>query len=176
MAIALDIIGSLAIRGAIVLIMLQLNVSLRQTLTLKTATANIRENLSTMSSIIEDDVRQAGYNVAGTTFLQNDTSAVKFQADLLNDGTIDTVYFYLSGTEVYRQVNSQTPLRIGIGVTQLYFTYLNSSGVATTTSSAIKSMKWEIALEENFTVTGLGDGETYRPSASSEYQVYPENL
>lgn len=58
MNILLDIAGSLAIRGAIVLVILRLNVSLQQTLILKTATANVRENLATLVSIIETDMRQ----------------------------------------------------------------------------------------------------------------------
>jgi Tfp pilus assembly protein PilW len=176
MAIALDIIGSLAIRGAIILTILQLNISLQQTLTLKTATANVRENLATMVSIIETDIRQAGYDVSSSQFLTSDTSDVKFRADLLNDGTTDTVRIYRSGSEVYRQVNSGTALRIGIGVTQLKFTYYTSTGTTTTTPSAVKSLKWNVSMEENFTITGTGDGQTYRPSAQSEFQVYPENL
>ena len=176
MPIVLDIAASLAIRAAIILVILQLNVSLNQTLTYKTATANIRENLATTVTIMETDLRQAGYGISTSIFLTSNASDVKFRADLQNDGTIDTVRFYLSGSEIYRAKNSETPVRIALGVTQLAFTYYTSTGATTTTASAVKSVKGAISMEENFTITGMGDGETRRPSASSEFQVYPENL
>ncbi len=176
MAIVLDIVGSLAIRGAIIAVILQVNVSLQQTLTLKTATANVRENLATMVSIIETDVRQAGYAVSSPIFLTSAVNDVKFRTDLANDGTVDTVRLYLSGTEVYRKKNSETALRIGIGVTQLSFTYYTSTGATTTDPNSVKSLKWSVSMEESYTISGTGDGETHRPSAQSEFQVYPENL
>lgn len=135
MNIMLDIIGSLVIRGAIVLVILRLNVSLHQTLCLKTATSNVRAKLGTMVSVIETDFRQAGYNVSGFAFVQFDSSDVRFLGDTKNNGTIDTVRFYLTGTSVYRKVsNSPTTICLGVGVTQMKFEYFDITGVKATTA------------------------------------------
>ncbi|MGH2569432.1 MAG: hypothetical protein ACRDGA_13925 [Bacteroidota bacterium] len=177
MNIILDIVGSLAIRGAIVLVVLQLNVSLHQTLYLKTATANVRGNLATMVSIIEADVRQAGYGVTGTTFLTIDSDDVEFLADLNNDGTVDTLRYYLNGTSVYRTVTgSATPVCIGVGLTQFKFEYIDVTGIATASPETVRSVKFLAAMETNYEIKQTSDGESYRPSATVEHQFFPQNL
>ncbi len=177
MNILLDIAGSLAIRGAIVLVILRLNVSLQQTLMLKTATANVRENLATLVSIIETDMRQAGYNVSGTAFIKADTSEVIFLADFKNNGTIDTVRYYLSDGKVYRKESTMTRTTcIGIGLTQFRFEYYDYTGAPAATLDNIRSVKLIVAMEENYTITQLSDGQSYRPSARSEHQFFPPNL
>ncbi|HEY4611786.1 MAG TPA: hypothetical protein VII11_02265 [Bacteroidota bacterium] len=176
MAIALDIIGSLAIRGAIVLIILRLNVSMQQALTLKTTTANVRENLAAMVSVIETDFRQAGYGVTGTVFQKADSNDVIFVADFSNNGSIDTIRIYLDSSNVYRRVNSWKTLLIGSGVTQMKFEYVDITGVTTATDSTITSIKLSVGMEENYVLQELGDGRTYRPSARSTHQFFPQNL
>lgn len=177
MHILLDIAGSLAIRGAIVLVILRLNVSLQQTLTLKTATANVREKLATLVSIIETDMRQAGYNVTGTAFVKADTSEVIFLADFKNNGTVDTVRYYLSNGNVYRKESSLTKTTsIGIGVTQFRFDYYDITGVPAATLDNIRSVKLTVAMEENYELQQISDGQKYRPSAKSEHQFFPPNL
>ena len=176
MAIVLDIIGSLAIRGAIVLVMLRLNVSLQQTLYLKTANANVRSNLATLVAIIETDFRQLGYGASTTPFLVSDSSNVKFIADFSNNGTIDSVYYYLTGTEVYRRYNSTNAVRIGRGVTQFKFEYYSFSGVQTAVLDDVVSVKLSVAMEEDYLITNSSDGQDYRPSATSVHQFFPQNL
>lgn len=177
MHILLDIAGSLAIRGAIVLVILRLNVSLQQTLTLKTATANVREKIATLVSIIETDMRQAGYNVTGAAFVKADTSEVIFLADFKNNGTVDTVHYYLSNGNVYRKESTMTrTTSIGIGLTQFRFDYYDITGVPAATLNDIRSVKLIVAMEENYELKQISDGQSYRPAAKSEHHFFPPNL
>lgn len=177
MHILLDIAGSLAIRGAIVLVILRLNVSLQQTLTLKTATANVRAKIATLVSIIETDIRQAGYNVIGTAFVKADSSEVIFLADFKNNGIVDTVRYYLSNGSVYREESSMARTTcIGIGLTQFRFDYYDITGLPAPTLEDIRSVKLIVAMEENYELKQISDGQSYRPSAKSEHHFFPPNL
>jgi hypothetical protein len=176
MNIVLDIIGSLAIRGAIVLVILRLNLSLHQTLYLKSANANVRKIADEMVSIIETDFRQAGYNVSTAAFVQYDTSNVQFLADRKNTGTVDTIQYYLSGKSVYRKVTGSTARLLADNVAQFRFDYFGATGLAAISSTDIKSIKLKVTLQESYQLTLSSDGKQYYPSAKSEYQFFPPNL
>jgi hypothetical protein len=157
-------------------VILRLNVSLHQTLYLKTATANVREKLGTMVSIVETDLRVAGYGVAGTAFLTADSNSVQFLGDLGDDGVMDTLRYYLSANSVYRALNSTQPTCVGVGVTRFKFDYFDLSAAPAATLDAIRSIKLTVAMEENYDIKQTSDGKSYRPSVHSEYQFYPQNL
>jgi hypothetical protein len=176
MGIVLDILGSLAIRGAIVLVILRLNLSLYETLYLKTASANVRKIMDEMSTIIETDFHHAGYNVSGPAFVQYDSSSVMFLGDQANTGTIDTIRLYLSGTSVYRRVNSLNAVCLSDNVAEFRLDYFNPMGETAASESEIRSIRLKMAMQESYTITLSSDGQTHHPWARTEYQYYPPNL
>ncbi len=170
MSAILDIVGSLAIRGAIVLVILKLNLSLHETLYTKSATASVKQNLATMVSVIDTDIRQVGYNVLITPFLKATAQDIEFLTDLGNDGTVDDVHYYLQNGIVYRVVNGGNPLEIGRGITTFNFQYFSPTNLLTTDLSVIRSIKLSVTMEADFLIDGV------RPTALYEFQFWPQNL
>jgi hypothetical protein len=183
MGVVLDLIASMAVRGAIIYIVLTMNISLHELLYEKAQYAIVKQNTATVADILRNDLRYIGYNLSsGNAFLTADTSQVKFVGDTDNNGTVDTVYFYLgavsemSGTAnpndriIYRQTNSGTPVECGHGVTQLSLKYYNSVGNETSTLSAIRSLSIKLVVEGDVLVNN------YYPTSIWETYYFPTNI
>ena len=113
MSTMLDIIGSMVIRGAIVLMTLYLSVGLQSAYTYKSTLYIVKQKTVVPAQVLTDDIRLAGYGPTGTTktFDTAMAQAMAFTADINNDGVADFVRYYLgptySGTHrsLYRMVS-----------------------------------------------------------------------
>lgn len=184
MGVILDLIASMAVRGAIVYIVLTMNISLNELLFEKAQYAIVKQNTATVADVIRDDLRGLGFRVptGSTSFLVADTSRLKFIGDLDDDSAIDTVDFYLgpvsemtstpnpSDRILYRKRNSGTETDIGHGITKFYLEYYDASGSTTSTLSDIRS----------FTITMIVQGgnlvNNYYPTSVWETYLFPSNL
>jgi len=192
MGIMFDIIGSILVRTAIVLIVLRMNVSLNTMVSETVAHSTIQQELSILRDVMSADFEYAGLNVAPTTAFREATSVkIKFDGDLNNDGIPETIYYYyglaseLSNTpnpndkKLYRQIGSETPLNIANGVTKCIFTYYNTSGIQTSTKSEIKSFSINVVMEDgSLTIKSWKNGTevvTY-PASYWEQSFFPPNL
>ena len=175
MHVMLDIVGSLIIRGMIVVTILRLNVSLNQTLYFKTSMANVRANLGAMVSVFETDIRQAGYGTS-TPFTRADSNDIEFRGDFSNSGNVQTVRYYLEGTNIYRQYNNSPRVSVARGVKAFKLEYYDQVGILTATLSSIRSIKLTIEIEEDFEIIEAAGSQKLRPYAKSEHQFFPENL
>ncbi len=177
-----DIVGSLVIRVAIVLITLSMNILLNNTLYQKTAYSLLKQNQAIMTDIMEVEIRQIGHHVTSTPFLIADTAQVKFLADIDNSGVVDTIYYYLGPTselsqtenpndrKMYRVLNNGQRYDCGSGVTRLQFQYSDSTGSPTANLSLIKSVNVKLWMELGYTIDGK------YPSAYCEANIFPPNL
>ncbi|MFQ5800070.1 MAG: hypothetical protein ACE5H0_15445, partial [Bacteroidota bacterium] len=77
----LDILGSMLIRGAIVLIILTTNVSLHTLLYQKTGHTAVRENLDETGERLQADIKRAGLNTTDVPFIIVDSTQIKFLGD-----------------------------------------------------------------------------------------------
>lgn len=179
MATIVDIVGAMIIRGAIVLAMLNINLSLHNALYSKTAQSVVAQNLLVVSDIVRSDLRLAAFNVAGSVFTQADTSQVIFKGDIDNSGTAETINFYLGGSttvngkthwKLYRVVDSGTPLVVGTDIITFKLTYYDAAGNVTAVLNNIRSIKVSIAIESNVSFQG------WYPMSSWERQIFPVNL
>lgn len=179
MAVIFDIIGAMLIRGAIVLAILNVNVSLHETLYRKTAWSLIAQNLSVTSKTIRADIRQIGYNVSGVPFVSIDTSFISFKSDLYNTGSVKTTNYYLANAtalngkyyyKLYRWVSYGAPLLVGQGITQFRLHYFDAAGNQTSNTSLIKSISVKLKMESTVSFNGA------YPSATWERQIFPPNL
>jgi len=154
MGVMFDIIGSIMVRTAIVLIVLRMNVSLNTMVTESVAHSTIQMELSILREVMSSDFDFAGYNVAPTTaFLDATIQKIRFKGDILPlgapDGIPETIYYYYGSTselgntpnpydrKLYRQINGGTPLNIANGITKCEFKYFDEIGVVTTDKSKI---------------------------------------
>ena len=183
MGVMFDIIGSILVRTAIVLIVLRMNVSLNSMVVESVAHATIQQSLSTLREVMSADFEVAGLNVTpGTAFLEAKPNQMKFYGDIDGDGTPETIYYYvgpqseLSNTvnpndrKLYRQINGGTSLNVANGITTCVFTYYDQNGAVTTTKSLVKMFTVKMTMQDGAPV------DSVYPSTYWEQSFFPSNL
>lgn len=191
MGVMFDIIGSILVRTAIVLIVLRMNVSLNTMISETVAHSTIQEKLSTLREVMSLDIESVGLNVApGTAFIDAMPNKIKFYG-VDSAGVPEPIYYYygdtteLGNTEnpmdrnLYRQVNAGTPLNIAKGVTKCIFTYYNANGIQTFAESAIKSFSISITMQDGSLTTVFWKNGTKVEKYIASYweqSFFPPNL
>ena len=181
MGTILDIVGSLAIRAVIILVVIGLTITLRNALYQKTSRTTTSQVLANAASVMEKDMRLAGYNSAAWPFIGGDSTQMTFLADLNNVGNVDTVQYLLTRDPndtdpdsqvrlLSRVVDGQTSTTLAKGVMTLHFTYLDSVGASTLNLTNVQSIAVDLSLLD-----------PYPPDSSyaivrREFRVFPGNL
>ncbi len=151
--VLLDILSSFFIGGILLLSLHQVNVNANSNLHYYNSDMILQSNLISIVTMIEDDMKRIGYckdpsqiPIPTQAIIQADTSTFKFVGDIYNDGTVDTVTYFLGSTsdlsnttnprdrKLYRQLSTNTNSAIGnTGVTQFRLDYFDALGVAIST-------------------------------------------
>jgi hypothetical protein len=176
MGFIFDIVGSMAIRGAIVLVVLNLTITLNTALYDKSAQANVKAIVGVAAEVMHKDLRLAGYNRVGAAFETSEPDNMEFYADLDDNGTVELVRFYevedpdpATTSKLYRSVNGESLMQIGKNLTDIKFLYYDANGVGTTEENNVKSVK--VVLE--MLVEGV---TTSQSKATREFRIFPMNL
>lgn len=161
----LDIIGSVIIGGIVLVSLLNTNTNAVQNTYSYGADVIVQQNMAALVDTIDSDFRKIGYSSILTTVLNPtkviisaDTSTIKFLSDVNNNGTIDTVYYYLGTTNgklnqvLYRITHDTVSTAVTVlfpGVSIFYFAYYDSSGnkLSCPVSSTVKIAKINISLQ-----------------------------
>ncbi|HTY10061.1 MAG TPA: hypothetical protein VMF88_03215 [Bacteroidota bacterium] len=175
----LDIIGSMVIRGAIVLMTLYLSVSLQSAYTYKNTLYTVKQKTVIPAEVLTDDIRLAGYGpTTSKVFTTAASQEMQFSADINNDSVAENVHYYLGPTytgsshrSLYRvvsSINGGAPYELARDVDSLCFTYYDVYGnsLSGTNVSGIKSIKVSLVMESNAQVA---DEITTAPSGSGLY-------
>ena len=185
MGVMFDIIGSIMVRTAIVLIVLRMNVSLNTMVSQTAIHASIQQGVSILRDVMTSDFDRAGLNVSpGTAFITANSSEIKFSGDIdaTPNGSAETVRYYLGGTDelenttnpddrkLYRQINGGTPLNVANGVVKCVFKYYDYNGSITGSLSNIKSFSISLTLQDGSAIEGR------YPSTYWEQWFFPANL
>ena len=135
----IDIIGSFIIGAVIILLLANLNLFITSSSADNLAVNIAQLNLKTTAEIIEDDFYKIGYKVSGNVITEADSDRIKFYADINDDDSIDTVYYYLGPVSdmassqnpndriLYRVIDNETPTKANV-VTNFHLTYYDSTG------------------------------------------------
>jgi hypothetical protein len=186
MVVILDILYSFIVRGSIVLVVLITMVNLNNALFRFTERASLNETVSSASETISNDLRLAGFR-ASKTFAKADSIEASFYADLDNNGTAETVRYYLgagaagSHRILYRTLNAGTPFEIARDVVLLRFNYYSITGtpLSGTTVSGIRSVKVYFMIESNHKLRSVYSGRmdtlTFQ-KAAWEGHLFPQGL
>lgn len=130
------LMGSTVIAGYVMFIILSLNLRMNATASQYYENTFNQRNAVTAGQIIEHDLYKIGYKASGNKILQADSSQIKFVSDITNNGTVDTISYYLSNKNLlnttanpndmilYRKRN-QTENTAAI-VTRFYLQYYDS--------------------------------------------------
>jgi hypothetical protein len=185
MGAILDIVGSLALRGVMVALVINLMMTLRDAEYEKTSLATTTQNLSTTARIIEKDLKYAGFNLdtlAASAFRLADSNRVEFLGALKDTsvyGYVDTINIQLAddpsgeiGSKVIaRSINGGLPLYIAKGPISMKIQYYDSAGTTTTNLSKIQSVSVLLTQKVPFVVT-----DTASATLKKEIWVFPANL
>lgn len=143
----LDIISSVIITGVLLLTALRLNDQANETSILYHSNLTLQQNMTAVTGILEHDFRRIGYCQdykkipdAAEAIRYADSSSIRFWLDLDNNGTVDSIYYYIGppsemtstvnprDRRLYRKVNNGTAQPLELGVTQFRFRYFNALG------------------------------------------------
>ena len=168
----LDIIGAAIIGGILLINLLKVNGSLVENESIYSHDKNLQIDLVIAATIIERDFSLLGYvkNVNQIGLNQNifsgDSVSISFRSDIDNDGSIDTIYYFISDTSalahtpnprdmiLYRKTNSDYPFVLANNITRFRLTYLNTSLAEVTPpialSTAVNYIRIEIRVEDPY--------------------------
>ena len=140
--VILDIIGSIAIGGILLLTLFRLADRATEATFNKPGDLTIQQNLTTIVRILESDFRKIAYCAdwkkipdPKKAIIKADTSEIKFLTDIDKDGNLDSIRYYLGPTSeliytsnprdriLYRVINNETPAKVNLGVTQFKLVY-----------------------------------------------------
>jgi hypothetical protein len=176
MNILLDIFGSIFIAGLLLLMILKLNLFASNANYYSDNELKLQQNAKTLAEIINNDLRKVGYQYNGTAITVAEPTRVKFYADMeapgtSGHGTVDEVEYYLSDSTkasstpnlrdkiLYRIVNNDTIGGPSLGLVDLKFSYLDSTGTVTNLLDKIKYVKAEFWVEPYETVNNFITGK-----------------
>lgn len=180
----LDIIGSSIIGGIILLIILSYNSNVNDASLSQTTTNIVQGNLNSIASELDYSFKKIGFGVSDSVkIITADTSRITFLSDYDNNGTVDTVTYYLSSLDalvntpnprdrlLYRVINTQAPNTSSLGVTKFRLFYYDKHGTVTTNLAQIRSFKVELFCESTFPLSN-----NYYPIAYWNKIINPRNL
>ena len=185
MGAILDIILSLAVRGAIALAVLNVTIALQSKLSEKTAQANEFGLLTTVSRILREDLDKTGYNMGAPPYITNaakDTIEVCYKPDpppAYPAGSPTKVKYYAGSVlelasstnprdrKLYKSVNGAAATVVAVGVDSLSFLYYDATGAQTAVLSSIKSFSVYLAMATGENVNGI------YPAAEWKSRFYP---
>jgi type IV pilus assembly protein PilW len=143
----------------------------------------MEQNARGALDLINRELKMAGYKPAGGTFdgVTYSTSQLMVQADLDSNGAISTsstaneqiTYAYDStNKQITRKVGTGTGEVLADNISAFTFSYLDSTGAATTISASIRQVKVDITAVTAKLDPNTGDHHTYQVSAT----ITPPNL
>jgi hypothetical protein len=189
MAYLLDILGSAILGGIVVLLTIGINLRL-STGSSETLNSTLTQRDAVESSeILEYDLYKVGYRIPGEKIAIADSTTIKYYADVNDDGTADTVYYYMGTTAemsstmnpndkpLYRVQNNEPPY-ISSVVTEFRLAYVDSAGNQFSYSSLnsavqrarIRGIETTVEFESGYPIDGV-----YQ-AVELERSISPKNL
>ena len=199
-----DIIGSVAVAGVLLLIALRLNAQANETSLVYNGSVTLQQNMTTLVGWIEHDFRRIGYCANYTkipfptqSLRKADTSDITFWTDVNSNGNLDSIRWYIGPTselgpsagkfytpnprdrKIYRQINNGTAQAWILGVTQFQLKYFDYEGrpisAPVAQPSGIYSMQISIACEAPYTFQEQFRSEKVADSLT-DFQVFWRQL
>jgi len=184
MSVILDIISSVIIGGIIMVIIIGIIANLSQSSYEKYESTRSESNRIALARQIEFDLEKIGFHATKPAILAADSNSIWFNADLYKDKVVRGVRYYLgSPTETlvsktknprdrvfYREESGKATTVYNYGVTNLRFTYYDSTGAATTNRVVVKAIEITVDIE-----TTEPHNSVYQ-SFTWQKRFYPLNL
>lgn len=168
----LDILGAAIIGGILLINLLKANGNLIENESIYSHDKNLQIDLVNTAMVIERDFNLMGYvnNVNMVLSNQNISlgteSSIRFRSDIDNNGTIDTISYFVSDTSalsntpnprdmlLFRRINSDFPFILANNVTRFKLTYLDTKMNEVTPpvglNTPVNFIRIEIRVEDPF--------------------------
>ncbi len=193
----MDIAGAAIFFGAILLMVMKLNISLMETNYQSNTRVMTHEQLAGVDTlagaakILDEDFSKIGANTSNA-FVIADSNRITFKGDLDNNGVVDSVKYSLVNLTIpagenpnlkyrlLRRQNTETGIQGGVGVSQFKLSYYDSLGralaapVASGSLSKIRSIKIQVQAQSRSRIKN--DIDTTFASAYWERIISPRNL
>src|SRR5690606_33871831 len=159
MNIILDLLGASLIGGTVMYLIMNLNIYTTNTKYVSDSELHLQQNAKTLAELLNHDLRKIGYKPSGNAIISAEPKSIAFYSDIDSNGVVDVVKYMLSdSTDVsstgnpsdkvlWRIINGDSSKGPSLGITDLQFTYRNSSGAETTALDSIKFIKAEFWVE-----------------------------
>lgn len=139
----IDILGATIIGGIVLMNLVKMNSNVIQNESMFGHDKNLQVDVVILATIMDRDFGLLGYcgdytKMDSTAIIYGDSVSIKFLADVDNNGTFDTLYYYTSDTTVlshtpnprdkilYRQLNSNPPFVVANNITEFNLKYLDT--------------------------------------------------
>jgi hypothetical protein len=177
-----DILGSMVFGGIIMVMVISFNGNISESAALQTFHTTVQTNATTVTNILEYDLRKLGYRVTSSDKITiADTNRIAFKGDFDNNGTTDSITYYVGSTVpsgvsnprsrlLYRQLNANSPQTMNLGITKFHLWYYGANGASTDTLSQIRTIKVALSFESNSPYNGIYSGAYW------ERVIKPKNL
>lgn len=144
----LEVAGSSIIGGMIVLMILQTNITITNSVYYHTLNTANQINLTTIAQVIDNDIKNAGYRVTDSIKIYStDSTNLCIRHDIDDNGVVDSVrYAAFPGRDsdiltLKRIVNGNTSAATEFPVTDFVVRYYDSNGRPTTFRSTVRLVK-----------------------------------
>jgi hypothetical protein len=145
----LDFISSIIIGGFLMFMVMRLDAQAREASSVDNMNLMVQENMTSIVQMLQTDLERIGYcRNPDDPRISNPSDALRyagptrvvFYTDTQYNGNLDSVYYWLGPTSeladtpnprdcfLYRRVNTDTPIKMNLGVTQFSFIYFDALG------------------------------------------------
>jgi hypothetical protein len=168
----LDILGAAVIGGILLINLLNVNGNLVENDSIYQHDKNLQIDLVITASTIERDFNLLGYvnslDLVGSNqnIFSGNIDNIRFRSDIDNNGSIDTIQYYLSDTSalsntpnprdmiLYRKLNNEIPYVLANNITRFRLVYLDTQLNEVTPpislSSVVNYIRIELRVEDPF--------------------------
>lgn len=139
----IDILGATIIGGIVLMNLVKMNSNVIQNESMFGHDKNLQVDVVILATIMDRDFGLLGYcgdytKMDSTAIIYGDSISIRFLADVDNNGTFDTLYYYTSDTTalshtpnprdkiLYRQLNSNPPFVVANNITEFNLKYLDT--------------------------------------------------
>lgn len=155
----IDYIGSMVTGGVIFVMMMGYYINVSATGVTQVFNTTTQEDVTSITEIIEYDMRKAGYGITDSiAFAAADSNRFAIRGDFNNDGTADTVTYWLSDTQMpgttnplarmlYRRAGNQTRTLTANPVTRFRAWYYDATGNPTSNTAAVRFARIAMQVE-----------------------------
>lgn len=167
----IDILGATIIGGIVLMNLLIMNQNVVQAESMYGHDKNLQIDVVILATIMDRDFGLMGYcgdftKMDTTSILYGDSVSVRFLADVDNNGSFDTLYYFTSDTAtlshtpnprdriLYRQLNSNPPFVVANNITEFnlkyYYTFSNEQPIPINLDVIVNYVKISFKVEDPF--------------------------